>query len=277
MKNSKHVSSLKKLFVGACLVATMLGAAPAQAKYQDPIYEMRRTLFMPFGQSMTVLEAPLGMCFLDESQYLEGQLIKQLRSQNKSSGGGVLLAVFADCLEVGKLQKLTDPANSGPTYNGENPNSAMLMHQGTISWLTPKAPRTKASLAEYLDAHQPSFRDDIHNSMVKSYKLFGNKADVKLDDKITARSLQADPSQYHFDEHAHRTDNLVSVGFSTNVEMEYTKYATVGVVGTTLIRQFPVQVSISSTAKDKADKSVGQMTDLLDKFAAQNVALNTLN
>ncbi len=276
MKNSKHVSGLKKILLGACLAAA-LSAAPAQAKYQDPIYEMRRTLFIPFGQSMTVLEAPLGMCFLDESQYLEGQLIKQLRAQNKSSGGGILLAVFADCLEVGKLQKLASSEDQGPSYNGEDPNSAMLMHQGTISWLTPKEPRTKATLAEYLDKQQPAYRDSIHDNMVKSYKLFGKKADVKLDDKITARSLQADPSAYHFDERAHRTDSLVSVGYSTNVEMEYTKYATVGVVGTTLIRQFPIQVSIASTAKDKADRSVGQMTDLLDKFAAQNVALNDVH
>lgn len=272
----KKKTVLKTLLLSACLAAAF-AAAPAKAKMPDPIYEMRRTLFMPFGQSMTVLEAPLGMCFLDESQYLEGQLIKQLRSQNKASGGGVLLAVFADCLEVGKLQKLAENGDTGPSYNGEDQNSAMLMHQGTISWLTPKEPRSKQTLSEYLDARQPAFHDEIHNSMVKSYKLFGKKQDVKLDDKITARSLQPDPSSYHFDDKAHRTDALVSVGFSTNMEMEYTKYATVGVVGTTMIRQFPIQVSITSTAKDKQDRSVGQMTDLLDKFAAQNVALNTLN
>ena len=275
MKNAK-ASALKKMIFGACLAAAFC-AAPAKAKMPDPIYEMRRTLFIPFGQSMTVLEAPLGMCFLDESQYLECQLIKQLRSQNKSSDGGILLAVFADCLEVGKLQKLASSEDQGPSYNGEDPNSAMLMHQGTISWLTPKDARSKATLAEYLDKQQPTYRDSIHDSMVKSYKLFGKKADVKLDEKITARSLQADPSAYHFDDRTHRTDSLVSVGYSSQMEMEYTKYATVGVVGTTMIRQFPIQVSITSTAKDKADKSVGQMTDLLDKFAAQNVALNDIH
>ncbi|MDE1151880.1 MAG: hypothetical protein PW788_05015 [Micavibrio sp.] len=268
-------SYLRKFLAGACLLATAFALTPAAAKTQDPIYEMRRTLFIPFGQRMTVFEAPLGMCFLDESQYLEGQVINQIRSQNKGSGGGVIMAVFADCLELAKLQQLPQLMADGPSLGDDENNKAMLLHEGTISWLEPKAgPLKGVSMTEYLDKREPAFRDDMRASLERSFKKFGGKQVTKLDDNMTASSFLGSPDTYSFDDKAHRTESVVSITYSSHNELEYVKYATTGVVATSLIRNIPVQFTISSTAKKKADKSQRQMSDLMDRFVAQQVALN---
>jgi len=268
-------SYLKKIITGACLVASAFALTPAAAKVKDPIYEMRRTLFIPFGQRMTVFEAPLGMCFLDESQYVEGQVINQIRDQNKGSGGGTIMAVFADCLELAKLQQLPAIAASGPNYGDDDNSKAMLLHQGTISWVNPKdKPLKGVSTTEYLDKVQPEFSDDIRKSLDRAYKLFGGQKSTKLDNDMSTMSFLSSPDSYHFDDKPHRTESVVSITYSFNNEMEYVKYGTTGVVATSLIRNIPVQFTMSSTAKKQADKTARQMSDLMDRFVAQQVALN---
>lgn len=243
----------------------------------DKIYKTRRTLFLPFGQRMTVWEAPVGMCFLDESQYLEGQLIKQMRggADRKGHMGPQLVAVFADCLELAKLEALPQIQASGPNYGDDDNNTALLLHQGTITWMTPKAPALETSLASYLDDKEPTYTREVRGLLDKSYKANGaGRHDVALGNNLSTHTFMASPDQLHFDDRAHRTDTSVSVGFDSEMEAEYKKYDTVGVVGTSLIRGMPVQVSLSSTAVKKADKTTRQMTETLDRFFAQNVTLN---
>jgi len=243
----------------------------------DKIFKTRRTLFLPFGQRMTVWEAPVGMCFLDESQYLEGQLIKQMRGGADKQGhmGPLLVAAFADCLELAKLEALPQIQASGPNYGDDDNNEALLLHMGTITWMTPKAPALETSLASYLDDKEPTYTRDVRVRFDKNSKQVGaGRHDTSLGGNMYSRAFMASPDQMHFDSRAHRTDTSVSVAFDSQMEAEYKKYNTVGVVGTSLIRGMPVEVSLGSTAVKKADKTTRQLTETLDRFFAQNVTLN---
>ena len=70
-----------------------------------------------------------------------------------------------------------------------------------------------------------------------------------------------------------RTPDGVSLGFTAETEISYQKYKTVGVTGATLIRGFPVDFMMTHTAK-KPKKEKQELYDLMDKFLAQQVALN---
>ena len=242
----------------------------------DKIFRTRRTLFLPFGQRMTVWEAPTGMCFLDESQYLEGQLIRQMRGGPDSRGhtGPLLVAVFADCLELAKLEALPQIQADGPNYGDDSNNEAPLLHQGTITWMTPKDKALGTTLVQYLDDREPVYTQEVRGMIDSNYKQSGGRQTAVLDGDMTSKMFMASPDQFHFDKRAHRTDTSVSLAFSSEAEVEYKKWDTVGVVGTSLVRGMPVQVSLSSTALKKADKTTHQLTETLDRFFAQNVTLN---
>ncbi|HYD18938.1 MAG TPA: hypothetical protein VEF76_10710 [Patescibacteria group bacterium] len=266
----KKLFSPKNTVFALLLAGSVLAGYNAQARERSPIWEMRRTVVMPFGQHRITLEAPLGMCFLDESQYLEGAMIKHLRKMNKSGDGGMLMAVFADCLE---LEKFTQgPKLAADMLPGMPMPDTSINNQGTISWLAPKLGRAPLGLPEYLDMREPTFRDDMKKSVSNKFKVMGNSDSEKISDNYAAKLLMGAPDQYIFDDKANRTDTGVSIGYSTEFESEYQKHRQNGAVGTTMLRQFPVQVTLSSSGDKPRDLEKVHAT--LDKFLMQIAGYN---
>lgn len=267
----KKFLTAKSTVLGCVLAAAMLTGIAAQAREPNPMWEMRRTVVMPFGQHRVTLEAPLGMCFLDESQYLEGAMVKHMRKLGHDTDGGNLVAMFADCDE---LEKFTQgPQLAAQTMPGLEPPDASLNYQGTISWLAPKLGRAPIGISEYLDMREKSFRDDMKKSVGNYYKkTSGGKGDMKVSDNYATRLLMGTPDQYIFDDKTTRTATGVSIGYSAEFESEYKKYTQRGAVGTTMLRNFPVQVSLSSSGAKP--KSLDKVHATLDKFMMQIAGYN---
>lgn len=267
----KKILSLKSTALGCVLAAAMLTGVAAQAREPNPMWEMRRTVVMPFGQHRVTLEAPLGMCFLDESQYLEGAMIKHMRKLGHDTDGGNLVAMFADCDELEKFTQA--PKLAAQTLPGMDPPDGSLNNQGTISWLAPKLGRAPIQLPEYLDMREPTFRDDMKKSVGNFYKKTkGGRADMKVNDSYATKLLMGAPDQYVFDDKATRTETGVSIGYTSEFESEYKKYVQRGAVGTTMLRNFPVQVSLSSSGAKP--KSLDKVHATLDKFMMQIAGYN---
>ena len=267
-------NSFKMILAGCAAACTMTAAVAAQAdmvRKQSPIWQMRHTLTMPFGQRTMTLEAPLGMCFLDESQYLEGSVIKQLRGSGTSSDGGLLMTMFANCDELEKFSQL--PQLQADTPPGVDPPKAELSHEGSISWMSPKLGKAPMTVPEYLDMRAPHFRDEMKDALAKQYKEMGGSSSIKIDNNISAQVMMGSPDQYVFDDKARRTDNGLSIGYSVEYDAEYTHHRQVGVIGTTLLRHYPVEISLTSPGSEKNDTKA-KLQDLLDKYMAQVSAMN---
>lgn len=266
--------SMKQFLAAAVFTAMTAGAAHyAQAKYTDPVWEMRRTLNMSFGQHRIALEAPLGMCFLDESQYMEQAVIKQLRAMGQDSGDGLLMAVFVECDQIEKLGQLPQMAAEAEAMPGVDPPTADFDNRGMITWLAPKLGKAPLNLQEYLDMRAPAFVDDVKKNLTKGYKKYGSSQNIKMTDNVSANLLSAAPDQYRFDEQVNRTEHGVSVGYSSEFVSEYTPRKQFGAVGTTMLRHFPVQVTFTENGKGLA-KSAQQLHATLQTYLAQIATLN---
>lgn len=264
----------KKYFATALCAAALAGCAffalSAQAKYTHPIWEMRRTLNMAFGQNRIALEAPVGMCFLDESQYMEASVIKHLRTMVQESGDGLLMAMFAACDEIEKFAQL--PQLVADTPPGVDPPTANMENRGTVTWLAPKLGRAPLSIPEYLDMREPTFKEEVQKSLSLGYKKFGGMQNIKMSDNVFANVMMAAPDQYKFDDRARRTEAGISIGYSSNFVMEYKKHSQFGAVGTTMIRHLPVLVSLADDGS--SGKSQAELQAMLDKLLAQMAKLN---
>ena len=73
--------------------------------------DTRHTLVAGFGQRVLTIEAPAGMCFLDDTDYAERQAMNQLRQSASKSGKQTLVAAFADCEQLASLGPGSDPAS----------------------------------------------------------------------------------------------------------------------------------------------------------------------
>lgn len=198
----------------------------------------RRTLFAPFGQKMLVFEAPEGMCFLDDTSPREKPALQKMKAMHKH--GKVLMAVFADCLQAAGLG-----VNKGPDAAGLPP----LMDVGMIFWMNPSFGETSPlSRADYLDMREATIERDIATHL--KYYL----------------SAETDTMPQ-------RTPEAISLAYAAQSEVQYQKLYTAGVAGATLLRGLPVDVVITHTAP-KADRDETELYDLMEKFMAQQAALN---
>lgn len=269
-------NALGKFLAAAAVIGAagaMLAATAVDAREKDPVFEMRRTLTMAFGQHRITLEAPLGMCFLDESQYIESMLVKQFRSLGESADSGIVMAMFADCDEIAKFIRL--PELTDETLPGMEPPTAELTYRGTVAWLKPRLGRSPLSLQDYLDMREPDFRDDLLHSIAASYRQTGGNQEIKVAGNITTRVIMGPPDQFQVDAQPRRTDTGLFIGYSTEFEAEYQKHRMAGVVGTTLLRNFPVQVSlVSSASGGKKGRSLNKMRRAVDELMAQISKLN---
>jgi hypothetical protein len=247
--------TLPKILALALLAAC---AVPAQASKQNPITDWRRTLFTSFGQHTLVFEAPVGMCFLDESDYLEGSIMSQFKDVNAQSK---LIGTFADCMEIAKIQHdYQDQLEAHPDMGA--PPTMNLKSHGSIYWINPYNGDEIISLARsgYLDVREKTFRDDVAKEMNDGGHGMVSAALVEPGDK------------YRFDE-PHRTEHGLSVAYELNTEIEYEKIHDSGVIGTTLIDHMPLEFSFDFSAKGN-DKDTKALYAMMDTFMAQQVKLN---
>ena len=213
----------------------------------------------------------MGMCFLDESQYMEAALIKQMRQAGHDSGEGLLMAIFASCNEIEKFAQL--PKLAAETMPGVDPPTADLDNRGMITWLAPKLGRAPLGLGEYLDMREAGYGDEIKQTIAKGYKKFGASQSIKMADNVTTKLLTAAPDQYKFDERATRTASGVSISYNSAFVSEYTKHSQFGAVGTTMLRHFPVQVTMIGDGK-RGPKSQADMHATMGRYLAQLSKLN---
>lgn len=232
-----------KFFVSAlCIAAAGFGIAamlakPAPAQYYPggPL-DWRRTLFAPFGQIMLHFEAPMGMCFLDQTDPVEAGAINILREELKTKSKQTLVAVFADCMQIAGIGKNTEGNDLGDV--------------GMITWLNEKGEKAPMGRDAYFD---------LREGTMDTYTRAGLAGYLR-------------PSIDHVPQ---RSAAGVSLGFTAESEISYQIFKTIGVNSAMLIRQFPVDVMITHTAK-KPTKEKKELYDLMEKFMAQQTALNAV-
>jgi hypothetical protein len=249
--------ALPTLFAAALIAAS--AASTAMAHTQNPITDWRRTLFTSYGQHTLVFEAPVGMCFLDESDYLEGSIMSQFKDVNPQSK---LIGTFADCMEISKIQHdYQEQLEAHPDM--EAPPSVTLKSHGSIYWLNPYNGDEIIALPRsgYLDVRAKTFKDDILKEMNDGGHGMVQAALLDPNDK------------YHFDDAPHRTADGMSIAYELNTEIEYEKVHDTGVIATTLIDHMPLEFSFDFSAKDN-NKDNKALYAMVDTFMAQQVKLN---
>lgn len=232
---------LKKIAKGICLTAAAAGfvvliAQTAYAQFFASILNTRRTLFAPFGQEMVHLEAPIGMCFLDETDPTEAGALNLLREELREKSKQTLVAAFADCLQIAAIGK-------GSTGND-------LGDVGLVTWLNEKGEKIPVDKQSYLDAREAT---------LPNYTRAGLAGYLKP----------------QLDEPARRSENGVSLGFTAETEIAYQIFKTVGVTSASVLKGFPIDFMITHTSK-KPQKDMDELYELMDKFLAQQTALNTI-
>jgi hypothetical protein len=244
----------------ALAVLAFASALPAQAHKQNPITEWRRTLFTNYGQHLLVFEAPVGMCFLDESDYVEGSILAQFR--NFGNNQSKLIGTFADCMEIAKIQKDYQDEITAHPENTSPPLMTLKKH-GSIYWLNPDNGEDVIALKRdgYLDVREKGFRDDV----MKEIHEGGHG--------LLSASLVDSSGKYKFDDQTRRTPDGLALAYSLATEVEYTKVFNAGIISTTLINHMPLEFSFdfSSAEPDKDSKTLYAM---MDKFMAQQIKLN---
>jgi hypothetical protein len=269
---------MKKILCKTLLVALMAAVMASSALAKDP-KKSRRTLFATVGQRQLVLEAPTGMCFLDESDYLEGQLLRRYRDLASLSGSGTLIATFADCMEISKFQgefqdQLAEQSKGGGSGSAAQTPST-LASRGSIFWANPGTGGETIDMSreEYLNVREQSFREEMVRGVSSDYARHGSKQVASAGGNFMVMSYLASPDQYHFDNRAHRTPDSLSIAYTMDTEIEYQKLHTAGIAGTTLLRQMPIEFTLAFSTK-RSEKDMAELYSLMDTFLSQQVVLN---
>jgi hypothetical protein len=198
--------------------------------------DYRRTLFAPFGQKTLRLEAPQGMCFLDETNYTERQIMNALRQFLSEKTQHSLVAAFVDCLQMSAV--------------GQGSQDVRLTDGGIFTWPVVPGEKIPATLEEYL-------------------------AQRDTTDEESVRSMLVDFIDLQVDETPQQSDAGVTRGYTGTFESSNEKIKTVGVAGITLIQGMPVAINISHSGK-KLTRTKDDLYALMDKMLQQLVALNNV-
>ncbi|HEX2753574.1 MAG TPA: hypothetical protein VHP34_10820 [Alphaproteobacteria bacterium] len=216
----------------------------AKEKYKDDPSVMlgnldgldyRRTLFAPFGQKTLRLEAPLGMCFLDETNYTERQLMDRVRDAISDELQQQLVAMFVDCLQL---------TGAARTANG------FVFDSGFFSWPVKPGEKVPPTLQEYL-AQQKPMEEEAVKGMLDGY--------IELD----------------IDDPPRESAGGIAVGYNGIFESSHEKIHTVGVAGVTMLQGLPVILGVTHSAKklQKDKEELYALVDkmLIQQVALNNV------
>lgn len=216
----------------------------AQEKYKDDpsimlgnveALDYRRTLFAPFGQKTLRLEAPQGMCFLDETNYTERQLMNRVREVMSEKHQQQIIAIFIDCLQM-----------NGATRSSQS----NALDSGYFGWPVKPGEKVPPTLKEYLETNDIMKPQEVEESM-------SNIIDLQIDP--TPREGAAG----------------VTVGYTGTYETNDQKVDTVGAAGVTLLQGLPVIIGVSHTGKklQKDKEQLYALVDkmLLQQDALNNI------
>ncbi|MDD9900773.1 MAG: hypothetical protein OXT65_07320 [Alphaproteobacteria bacterium] len=247
------MKSLYRRTLAFCLIAILSGSA-AKAQNLDPL-DYRRTLFAPAGQRMLILEAPLGMCFNDETKFHERKIINTVNDMVKRTGGGQTVGVFAPCMDIAGY------------IAGGGPNEGRMPIIGIVTWLNPSVgDTTPLARADYLDMQETQFANTLasqfsSDTLAYDPESFGSRILMLPNTKTLAVT-----------EDTRRTADGVTVTFEGSDMRESVKWKTTGIAATTVIKRVPLAVTLMSTTQDEPDPA--WLEALMDKFLLQQIALN---
>jgi hypothetical protein len=222
--------------------ALALAAFPAARQADGQMLSLRgpdtrHTLVAGFGQRVLTIEAPAGMCFLDDTDYAERQAMNQLRQSASKSGKQTLVAAFADCEQLASLGPGSDPAS--------------LVDMGMILWQNGRiGETTRMPLADYIRLRAESMPAEAG--------------------KLAAKA----PAKPKIDKQAHATDQSAAIAYAATLDLGGQPYHAIGVTAATLIRAVPVDVVLLHVAGGKKAPDMKTLYPLADKFVAQQLALN---
>lgn len=256
----------------ALVLLAAVAASPVQAKKVNPITDWRRTLFTSYGQHVLVFEAPVGMCFLDSSDYVEGAILSRMK--NLSGAQYQLIGTFGDCLEISKFQHDYQESITNNPNSGGAGITGTLKKYGSVYWINPENGDDVISLnrAGYLGVREKTFRDDVIKDVAPGNRSNGSKT-ASRQGNLTLTSLMASPDQYKFDDAVHSTPDGLSLAYQLDLEIEYQKAHEAGLVATTLIRHIPIQFTFTF-ATGEPDKDNKALYKMADTFLAQQIKLN---
>lgn len=198
--------------------------------------DYRRTLFAPFGQKTLRLEAPQGMCFFDETEYTNRQLMRAVHEVMREKTAHNLVAIFADCLQMSKAAQ---------------PNSIIEVSDvGIVTWPIIPGEKVPPTLEEYLAQHDNTLELNFKKAMVDYLEL-------------------------EIDEELRTSEGGVSQGYTGKLEVSHEDIQAIGVAGITMLQGLPVVFNISHTGK-KLEKNKDELYTLMDKVLIQQVALNNI-
>jgi len=196
--------------------------------------DYRRTLFAPFGQKTLRLEAPLGMCFLDETNYTERQIMNSLRELLNEKTQHTLVAAFADCLQMSAV--------------GQGNQDMRVTDGGLITWPVVPGEKVPPTLEEYL-------------------------AQRDRTDEENMRSMMTDIIDLQVDETPQQNEAGISRGYTGTFESSHEKIKTVGVAGIAMVQGLPVVINLSHSGK-QLTRTKDELYGIMDKMLLQQVALN---
>jgi len=254
---------MKKFIYAFVALAMIACVSPALAKTPDAL-SFRRTLFAPAGQRMLLLEAPLGMCFMDPSYYEEGEIAEDAKDILEENGQGRLLGIFAPCMDIAAFDAGAD--------------DSALRVSGIVTWLNIDGEEsTRLSRADYLGLQQEKFRETLDRRLVRGDDAPGGNDDAPSDDSSTLSPAYAAlmlpwPGDYTLDKKAKATQDAVMLGYTADISRDRVKYALSGVAATTVIKDTPIALYLSYTGAKPYDPA--KVRALAEKFMAQQVVLN---
>lgn len=197
--------------------------------------DYRRTLFAPFGQKTLRLEAPQGMCFLDETNYSERQLMNRLREAMSEKYQQQAIAFFADCLQMAGAGRGTD---------------SFVLDSGYVGWPVKPGEKVPPTLKEYLET------SDL-------------MTDTGLEQNLTGYvEFQADPAP-------REAEAGITIGYTGAFETSEQTINSIGVAGVTMLQGLPVVIGVSHSgkklSKDKEELYTLVEKLLLQQSALNNI------
>jgi len=252
---------MKKTFLCLLLLASsaLTGAIPAAAQDTRKPVEFRRTLFVPVGQETIKLEAPKGMCFVDQSGYIEEVIFDTLAEAVRTAKEEVLLATFSPCDDLASFG--TSSAKHG------------MITSGSVTWLNPSyGAKSPMERHDYLDMREATFRSDMLKKIDRFAEAFGDKKKTSQRGAVTV-TTQAITTGYDFEDRPERTDNAVSIGYVNTREVNYESMTESGVIATTSIKRHPIEVSLRYDTTTEGHSLI-DIHKLVNHFIDQQIAIN---
>ena len=229
---------MKKTALLSALLLSSVLTAQAFAAAQNPVLDYRRTLSLAIGQKNINLEAPRDMCFLDESDPVQGNLLDGMKAAAAQREQGQVVGVFTDCLAIANLAKPDNPLG--------------MTNAGMVMWMNP-----------IVGAKTDMVRDDYVAARATTLPQF-------VASNLTMFKSAA------VDEKASIQDGAAMVGYIAGAEVEYQKFVVSGITAATVIEGLPLDFTMTRIS-DKKIEYKKELQDLMSSFVTQQITLNEKN